>query len=142
MSDVETVKQKVEAFLTSQGRVGLDSDGDYSLGAGSTRVFVRVGAHPNGKATTVFVMAPVLIGAPATPELYEYVATTDTYIFGRLVAIKSQTGDVNVFFSHMLLGDYLDREELLYAVGGVASSADDMDEELQAKFGGKRFSET
>ena len=46
---------------------------------------------------------------------------------------------ITVTFSHNLLGDYLDAEELMYAVGGVASSADELDDELVAKFGGRTF---
>ena len=44
-------------------------------------------------------------------------------------------------FSQRLLGDYLDEEELTHTVVAIAGTADILDDELQAKFGGKRFHE-
>jgi len=141
MSNVDQVKAKVQAILTEQGPVSLDSDGDYSIPMGSTRVFVHVMAHPNDEATLVSVFAPVLTGVPLTPEFYEFVAlNTDRMIFGHLALANTDNGGYLVI-SHMLLGDYLDADELLYAVFGVASSADEFDDDLQKRFGGKRFAE-
>ncbi len=41
-------------------------------------------------------------------------------------------------WTHTLLGDYLDEEELHNAVGAVVTTADRLDDELQSRFGGKR----
>ncbi|MFT4089006.1 MAG: hypothetical protein QM658_17985, partial [Gordonia sp. (in: high G+C Gram-positive bacteria)] len=46
-----------------------------------------------------------------------------------------------VSLKHNLLGDFLDPEELMSAVYGLAFVADDVDDELKAKFGGLRFHE-
>ena len=141
MSNVDQVKAKVQAILTENMTVSLDSDGDYSIPVGSTRVFVRVIAHPNNEATLVSVFAPVLSGVPLTPEFYEYVAlNADNMIFGHLALADTENGGYLVF-THMLLGDYLDADELRYAVFGVASAADEVDDELQKRFGGKRFAD-
>jgi hypothetical protein len=44
-------------------------------------------------------------------------------------------------YSHSLLGDYLDEEELGRAVGGMLFVADNLDDELEKQFGGSRFHE-
>lgn len=139
--NVDQVKAKVQAILTEKGPVSLDGDGDYSIPMGSTRVFVRVLAHPNNEATLVSVFAPVLSGVPLTPEFYEYVAlNADSLYFGHLSLDTNDSGGF-LMVTHILLGDYLDADELLYAVFGVASAADELDDDLQARFGGKRFAD-
>ena len=141
MSNVDQVNAKVQAILTEKMTVTLDSDGDFSFPLGSTRVFVRVVAHPDNEATLVSIFAPVLSGVPLTPEFYKYVAlNTDRLIFGHLALASTDDGGFLVV-THMLLGDYLDADELFYAAFGVASSADEFDDELQKRFGGKRFAD-
>lgn len=44
-----------------------------------------------------------------------------------------------VIFSHTLLGDYLDEKELGHGVFGILQGANEWDDELQKKFGGKRW---
>lgn len=139
-TDTALVRQKVQTFLTRNFRTEVHSDGDFSVPRGSTRVFVRVAPH--GEAyTTVFLLAPVVLQAPATPELFRYVATTDNYVFGRLVAVENDNGTVDILLNHMLLGDFLDEDELGYSVGGVVGAADSLDDELVARFGGRKLSE-
>ncbi len=141
MSNVDQVKAKVQAILTEKAPVSVDRDGDFSVPVGSTRVFVRVLPHPNDEATLLHIAAPVLSGVPLTPELYEYVALhTDQLIFGHLALNVEDNGGF-LLVSHMLLGDYLDGDELLYGVFGVAASADALDDDLQKRFGGKRFAD-
>jgi hypothetical protein len=141
MADVAATKERVQAYLTSVGPVQIDSDGDYSVARGSTRAFVRVLEHPNGEMTYVNVFALVLRDVPLTPALYEYVATEGAYIFGHLELKKGDDGKGLLIFSHRLLGDYLDQDELMYAVFGVSGTADELDDELQKMFGGSRFAD-
>lgn len=142
MADVAATKERVQTYLTSVGPVQIDSDGDYSVARGSTRAFVRVLEHPNGEATFINVFALVLRDVPLTPALYEYVATKGgDYIFGHLELRKGDDGKGYLVFSHTLLGDYLDQDELMYAVFGVSGTADDLDDELQTQFGGSRFAD-
>lgn len=44
-----------------------------------------------------------------------------------------------IFFTHSLLGDYLDEDELVRAVTGMLVVADEIDDELEKQFGGRRF---
>jgi hypothetical protein len=139
--DLEALRAKVQAYLTSEGPVLVDSDGDYGIRSGSSQTYVRVLAHPNGEASLVTVFTPLLRGVTPTPELYEYVATHQSgQIFGRLFVSSQEGADtVDLYLDHALLGDFLDREELLYAAYGISGTADDLDDELKEKFGGERF---
>jgi hypothetical protein len=141
MSNVAAVKEKVQAYLTSQGRVSIDEDGDLSVDYGSTRLNVSVVPHPNGEVTVVQVWAPILFDVPLTPALYEYVALhASDHFFGSLGLLALDDG-VHGFLMlrHTLLGDFLDKDELLYAAFGIVASADAMDDELMEKFGGTRL---
>jgi hypothetical protein len=44
-------------------------------------------------------------------------------------------------FEHAILGDHLDAPELHQAVAAVGFTADRLDDELQARFGGKRLAD-
>jgi hypothetical protein len=134
------LKDKVQRYLTELvGTVEVAPDGALTLQVGSTRVFVR--SLPWGEdKTTVGVSCPVLMGVKASPELFEHVAThSDDYLFGHLSAQRADDGTVTVTFTHTLLGDYLDPEELKVAVGAVVTTADQIDDDLKARFGGTRF---
>jgi hypothetical protein len=144
MPDIATVKEKVQAYLTSQGPVQIDSSGRYSLQWESCRVFVEVVEHPNGDVTLVKIVAPILFEVPITPDVYEYVALhADDWFFGSLGLWPNDDKSAGMLvMGHALLGDFLDKEELMYAVFGVGGTVDELDDELQAKFGGKRFIDT
>lgn len=142
-ADVDAVRARVQAILTEYGPVQIDSDGDFSFAMGSTRVFIRALPHPNGEVTVLRLFAPILINVPRSPELYEFVVRkADHMIFGHLTLADGDTDDTGTLLvTHKLLGDYLDSDELMYAAIGVVGTADQVDEDLQARFGGKRFEE-
>lgn len=144
MADVAAVKDKVQAYLTSQGPVQIDSEGRYGVEMGSARVYVEVEEHPNGEVVVVKVVAPFLFDVPITPDLYEYFALhADDWFFGSLGVWPNDEGTTALLvLRHTLLGDFLDKDELLYAVYGVGGVADDLDDELQQKFGGTRAIES
>lgn len=139
-ADVNLVKAKVQQYLTeAAGRVSIDQDGDFSISYDSARAFVRVMPHPNGQAVLVNVFAHVLVGVPPTAEFFKFVATYDELIFGTFYAAERPDGTCSLVLRQMLLGDYLDKDELLYVALGVVSAADKIDDELAAKFGGHVF---
>lgn len=131
-------KDKVQRLLTDLlNNVQIDKEGRFNFRHGSTQVFVRVREWQEG--TVVDVFAPTNFDIPATPELFRYVATNaDAYVFGRLGATEHDKG-VNIAFSHTLLGDTLDPDELKLAVFAVAGTAEKIDDEIRAKFGGSIF---
>ena len=144
MSDVPAVKERVQNYLTTLGPVEIDERGMFGFLSGSTHVIVQVVAHPDEKAALVVVSCSLLFEVPLTPELYKHVAIhADDWWFGHLfVVTNEETGLGTVVARHVLMGDYLDKDELIYAVTGVAGSADDPDDRLREPFGGKRYEDT
>ena len=144
VSDAPGVKERVQTYLTSQGPITVDDKGRFGIDIGSTHVFVQVLPHGDEKATLVMVTAPILFEVPLTPELYRHVAVhADDWWFGHLFLIENEGATTGTLIGrHTLLGDYLDKDELLYAVNGVGYSADGADDELQKQFGGKRYEDS
>ena len=138
---VDEVKAKIQRILTDRfGSVRIDSDGDFVIPNDSAVAFV--GVRPWGEEVVVHVTAFMLMDVPLSPELYEWVATEGSYFFGH-VRVKREEGAATgtLIFSHCLLGDFLDKEEMLNALDSVAILANDLDDKLQSRFGGRRFIE-
>jgi len=139
-ADVRAVREKVQRYLTDfLGTIQIDRDGDFTFRHGSARVFVSVAEFGPDK-TVVRITAPTNSEVTPTPDFYHYVATENKYVFGSMVAVESQ-GKAGVLFKHSLLGDTLDPDELLLAVGLVAGTADEIDNEIKSRFGGRVFHE-
>lgn len=137
MGSIDVVRNKVQSILAENFNTELTKSGGWTLRHESARLFVDLLDQEN--RVIVKLEVPLLFGVKPTPELYEYVAFhADDYIFGHLNLVKREEG-VDVYFSHRLLGDYLDTEELRQAVAAVLGVSNDIDDELAAKFGGRRF---
>ncbi|MDR1833744.1 MAG: hypothetical protein LBQ92_03720 [Propionibacteriaceae bacterium] len=145
MGNLLAVKNKVQQYLQDIfGSVTIDSDGDFTVRNGSARGFISVDQREEEDGPVfVRIWAQVLTNVVDSPELHKYVAyNAGSFIYGRLHLVERQDGGINLIMSHVLLGDYLDEAELGYAVTWLMDSADDLDEELQGKFGGTRFHES
>lgn len=143
MGDVAAVKAKVQQYLTQAfNSVTVGRDGSFSLRNDSARAFISVRSKEESSPTIVSITIPLLSGINESPAAHEYIAYhADDYTFGHLSLYRQESGSVDVFLTHGLLGDYLDEAELGFAVGWMLGTADDLDDELQAQFGGKRFHE-
>jgi hypothetical protein len=138
---VLVVRDKVQRYLMDDFLTHVELDGEYFTARyGSARIFIKV-VPWNDDQTIVNLIVPLLLEVPHSQDLYKHVALhAGDYIFGTLNVVDRETHcDVN--FSHSLLGDFLDPDELKSAVGGMLSSAEDLDDELQAIFGGTKFHE-
>lgn len=142
MADVAAVKDKVQRLLADEfGTIQVTKDGAFTLRSGSARLFVFVDSAFNDRHVIILANSLVNSDVPRSPELFEYVATNNNYIFGKLSASPQDDGTVDIYFGQSILGDSLDPEELhslVYAVGGTI---DDIDDEIQSRFGGTRFHE-
>lgn len=139
--DLLELRERVRYILTEAlGSVEVDRDGDFSFPYESTRVFI--GVRPFGSDGSVIVIdAPLVFGATAGPELYEWVALhANDYVLGHLGCELRDDGAL-VLFSHRLLGDFMDPQELMQAVAAVAGTANRLDEEVMVLFGGERFAD-
>ena len=139
-NQVAIVKEKVQRFLLEVlNTVAIDRDGDFTFREGSTRLFISV--QPFGEASaSVRIVAPIISEAPASPELFKFIATDGSYKFGHLTC-QEKGGKVSILFNHTLLGDFLDPDELKLAVFLMARTADELDDEIVKKFGGRTFHE-
>ena len=137
MSDLSVLKEKVQRILTANWRVELTEDGFFVRGE-STGCHIRCIESEDGDWTYVNFYSFVLLDVPITDEFLRYVA--GTYMtFGSFVVVFSESGDRgNLIFDHTILGNYLDSEELNVALGAVFWTADEIDDDLQQRFGGQR----
>lgn len=147
MASVEQTMMKVQRIMTGPMGLKVMVDGDgfrVTFSEASSFLQVRVfewGKDDEGEPrTVVLVTAPILREVPPTPELFEWVARKGgSRWFGHVEVHDIEGSDnVNLLFSHTLLGDFLDHAELETVMWGVLSMADKTDDELQEKFGGKR----
>lgn len=138
------LKTKVLEWLDDmfKGVELLDTGGILVPHFGSTALFVDVDDVFDGKYTRVRVDAPVLMDVPVTDELLAYIGMrSNSFLFGGFALMmetdSARTGILS--FRQTLLGDALDRVELEVATNLVALTADDLDDNLQRRFGGRRF---
>jgi hypothetical protein len=149
MATVEQTMMKVQRILTGPMGLKVQAGADF-LAVSFTDVSTHVrfafkdhGTNDDGDPRTlVRITSPILRGVKPSPALYEWIAREGgQYFFGHVVALDDteEPGKLFLLMSHTLLGDYLDEEEVASAMWGVLGSADNLDDELQQRFGGKRW---
>jgi hypothetical protein len=149
MADVDQTMMKVQRLLTGPMGLKIQLQGD-TIGVvftdSSTQIHIRIidwGKSKEGEPRSlVRISAPIVRGVKPTPALYEYVAREAPRLWFGNIAVwddDESPGMVSLTLGHTLLGDYLDEEELRSAMFGVLGSADDLDDVLQKRFGGKRW---
>jgi hypothetical protein len=149
MATVDQTMMKVQRLLTGPMGLQIQLTGDFirvTFTDASTAVHLRVvdwGKNKDGEAQTlVRISAPVLYGVKPEPALYEYlVRQAPVKWFGSMSVADdaNNAGMLVISMAHTLLGDFLDEEELRAAMFGVLGAADEIDDTLQKKFGGKRW---
>lgn len=151
MATVDQTMMKVQRLLTGPIGLRIQLDGD-TIGVKftdvSTQVHVRIidwGKNKDGEPRTlVRISAPLLRNVPPTPALYEYLARESPSLwFGniRVWDDEEMKGMLSMTLGHTLLGDYLDEDELRVALFQILNSADELDDDLQKRFGGKRWAD-
>jgi hypothetical protein len=149
MATVDETMMKVQRLLTGPMGLKIQLHGD-TIGVVftdlSTQVHIRIidwGTSKDGvPRTLVRISSPVLRGVQPTQALYEYLAREAPRMWFGNIAVwddEESPGMLSLTLGHTLLGDYLDEEELSAAMFGVLGSADELDDVLQKRFGGKRW---
>ena len=143
--DVLSIKDKVQRYLTDcMDKVVVDSDGDFSFRIGSTQMWIAVSQEEKREGRAPYVAVRVFANTnnrvPPSPELFEYVAFHGRFAFGALRCYKKDDG-LRVFLEHTLVGDYLDPSELYICFSEMAYTADAVDDQIKAKFGGALYHE-
>lgn len=154
MSNLLVVRDKVQRFAKELfDQVELGDDGGLIIPWNSTRVFVnafereidpeneKFWSENQLSRTAINVWAPVIFDVKPSNELYKWVATEGAeYFYGHCKVMNFEDkGKVQVLFEVTIPGDTLDPGELKQALIAVAFTADNLDDELKAKFGGKRI---
>jgi hypothetical protein len=134
------LREKLDGYLRSTVvGVSIDADGDFMVPYGSGITWVRPDDWTDGR-TLVRVWAITNVELPVDGELTRFLLTANARIlFG---GFRLEPSPPAVMLVHYLLGDYLNRNELLTAVAAVATAADHYGPEIKARFGGKLFNES
>jgi Putative bacterial sensory transduction regulator len=113
--------------------------GALAIPYGSTMVAIDVHALGETK-TAVMVCALMNLNVPTSPGLYEWIATkNDSFMFGHIGMRVLQDGKASLTFVDSLHGEDLNPEHLKQTLGAVATTADKLDDEVKAQFGGDRW---
>jgi type III secretion system-like peptide-binding chaperone len=137
--EVERLRAKLEGCLRqSLTNVGVDESGDFMVRYESAIVWIRPEAWTEGR-TLARVWSITNVAMRLDGELARFLlAANARIVFGGFRLEPSPPATVLV---HVLLGDYLNRNELLTAVASVATEADRYGPEIKARFGGRLFDE-
>ncbi|UCE37956.1 MAG: YbjN domain-containing protein [Thermoplasmata archaeon] len=139
LKTLEGLREKVESFLRNKElSYEVRPEGDFWLRQGSTLVVIS----PNQweERTLVRLASPVAINVTdVSPELTKYlVEMNHQLLFGKFAL---DTEGKTIWYEHVLLGDFLNEEELFVGLAAVALTADDFDEKVSEMAGGKRVSD-
>jgi hypothetical protein len=151
MATVDATMMKVQRILTGPMKLRIQLQGTtmyVQFNDTSTQVSLSVsdwGPTKDGEPRSlVNISSPILWSVPPSPQLFEWIAREGgRYYFGHVSAADDVRDQGKIFLSmnHTLLGDYLDEEELSAAMFAVLNTADQLDDELQKRFGGKRWAD-
>jgi hypothetical protein len=141
-ANLAAVSQKVQRILTDMlGSVQVRKNGTFYMTNDSAAIIVEV--REWGDETIVKVFSPMLRNVRPTEEVFRWIATEgQSFWFAHARAyIRDEDGLCDILMEQDLLGDTLDPEELRTAVSAVAISANDLDDKLQSRFGGIRWTD-
>lgn len=116
-----------------------ESPGNWGARNESVLLRVMVNTEDFPDKPFVNIIAFVLLGVKDDLNIYKYLLTEKSYIFNKWeIEQGEESGTINLFLTARVLIDDLDASELGFAIMSTAVIADDIDEEIQKKFGGKR----
>lgn len=135
---ITKVKQVLDAALPDINWIE-DGPGNWGTRNESVMVRVMVDTDSDSESPKVAVVAFTLINARDEDALYRHLMREEVYPMNRWeVEASDEKGKVNVYLVNRMLIADLDASELGYAVMSTAIIADNVDEELQKRFGGQR----
>ena len=135
---ITKVKQILDAALPDINWIE-DGPGNWGTRNESVMVRVMVDTETDSESPKVAVVAFTLINARDEDALYRHLMREEVYPMNRWeVEASDEKGKVNVYLVNRMLIADLDASELGYAVMSTAIIADNVDEDLQKRFGGQR----
>lgn len=135
--NVEVLRNKIQKYLSQKNlSYEVQPSGELWVREGST--VVAIVPYDWNEQTLVSVMAPVALDVKkVTAELTRFLVEKNyDLLFGKF-SLNPENN--SIWYTHVLLGDYLDEEELFVAVAQVAIVADDYDEQVSKMARGRRW---
>jgi hypothetical protein len=148
MESIDAARTTVLKMLTEGMKLPVQIRDDGSLAVMvkdySTAAFLHFREQEfGGTAPTqsfVSIAAPLLRNVPESAELYRWIAFEGTgFRLPSVQAFPEKGGTLFLICRHTLLVDYLTLEEFDTAFWAVLAGANQLDEQLKARFGGKRW---
>ena len=129
----ERVSSYVQQLYGERAIADADELSFNIVGGGSA--YARVAVHSLGdNHSTVAVLSPVVLDVEPSDELHRYLLEENgKLLFGAF----SLSSDGIVVLRHSILGDSLDPEELAASVDVVLTTADEYDDVIVERFGGR-----
>ena len=119
--------------LYGEQAVGDPERPAFYLRSGSALVSTIVA--PLGEHAVVRFESFVVTEVEASYDLFEYLLRSNAHLVHGGFGIDEEH---DIFFRVTLLGDTLDKDELEWALGTVAQTSDEYDDEIVSRFGGLR----
>lgn len=144
-TNLAKLKEKVERYLkevVDRYEVVMDS---YRVRYGSTVVSIEPEVWNEEKDTTILrLIAVVLVGVKRTgnEKMFEELSQlNDTYRFGKFYWTPTDDNEDEgiIFVEQQMLGEFVDFEEFKQILISLAFAADEVDDQLQARYGGERW---
>ena len=134
----KSVYDKVVAILKDQfGKQFSQHDTAPSFGLRNGSAFIQISVWPiSDKSTLVRTFAWVVMGAETTPELTKFLLEESYGMRFGAFAMEPGTGDI--IFTHAIVGEGCDTDELMFSIGAVSQTADEYDDKIVQRFGGQR----
>ena len=134
MSKVDEIQVKVQKYLSKElGNISVDEDGIIEFPFGSTKV--TIGVKELMGEVVVEIFSPKNVNG-----LYEKLNLMN--MVSPVSWVYLELDNLNlVIAKYTVLGEFLDFEELRYAISIVCNSADSLDEDMAKEFKAKRFIE-
>ncbi len=134
---IQELRRKIVAYLEHDGTpYRVDEHGSYIFRYGTTLVFIQpLEWHTY---TLVKIFAPLAFEITRADRELAYVLTERNFnlVFGKLSLDLERR---SIWLEHVLLGDFLDADELLVTLDVIAATADQYDEQIATIAGGKRI---
>jgi hypothetical protein len=134
MASAEMIRPYVEKLLKEwlgTDELIVDDDGDVPIRAGSSKYYVSI---LDRDPPLVRVWGTVLTGVKKSAKLLDAINDANT----RILQCRMFFHDGDVMLASEILGEEIDKEELIEACNAVAQISDDFDDTLQAEFGGQK----
>ena len=142
MADKNEVRMQVQRYLEKNLDVLEVRGENFFVNFGSSGC--QISCTEWGETSVIVKLLAYVLGeVPITDDLWIALGKmSGEHVFGVLHAVPDQGGDTcTLYFGYNLVGDTLDEGELMWSLSALVKTADDLDDELQERFDGRRLAD-